>query len=94
MDQKDVEDSSADPDHTANMICLFRPVCPLCFCFVWVEALHPSQQFFSHVGTFSWVEPVLSNENEMSRSRTQHCAPGEILTRNLAIKSLALYQLS
>ena len=22
-----------------------------CFCFVWVEALRPSQQFFSHVGT-------------------------------------------
>ena len=32
-------------------------------CFlVCVEALLPSQQFFSLVGRFSWVEPVLSNE--------------------------------
>ena len=28
--------------------------------FVWVEALCPSQQFFSQVGMFSKVEPVLS----------------------------------
>ena len=41
---------------------------------VWVEALCPNQQFFSHVGKFSWVEPVLSNEDEVS----QHCTPGEI----------------
>ena len=27
--------------------------------FVWVEALCLSQQFFSHVWTFSWVEAVL-----------------------------------
>ena len=25
-----------------------------------VDALHPSQQFFSHVRMFSWVEPELS----------------------------------
>ena len=36
---------------------------------VWVETLHPSQQFFSHVGTFSWVEPVLSNEVSCSRTK-------------------------
>ena len=46
--------------------------------FVWVEGLSPSQQFFRHVGTFSWVEPILSNEDEVSCSRTQHRAPGEI----------------
>ena len=46
--------------------------------FFLVEALHPSQQIFSHVGTFSWVEPVLSTEDEVSCSRTQHRAPGEI----------------
>ena len=46
--------------------------------FAWIEALRPSQQFFSHVGRFSWVEPVLSNEEEVSCSRTQHCALGEI----------------
>ena len=43
---------------------------------------------------FSCVEPVLSNEDEVSYSRTQHRAPGEIQARELAIKSLALYQLS
>ena len=52
--------------------------------FVGVEALRPSQQFFSHIGTFSWVEPVLSNEDEVSCSRTQHCAPGEIRSRDLS----------
>ena len=61
--------------------------------FVWVEALRPSQQFFSHVGTFSWVAPILSNEDEVSCSRTQHRTLGEILTCNLAIKNRALYQL-
>ena len=55
--------------------------------FVWVEALRPSQQFFSHVRTISWVEPVLSNEDEVSCSRTQHRAPGEIRTHDLAIKT-------
>ena len=55
--------------------------------FLWVEALPPSQQFFSHVGTFSWVRPVLSNEDEVSFSRTQHRAPGETWTCDLAIKS-------
>ena len=32
----------------------------------WVEALRPRQQFFSYVGTFSWVEPVVSNEDEVN----------------------------
>ena len=40
--------------------------------FVWVEALRPSQQFFSHVRTFSSVELVLSNEDDVSCLRTQH----------------------
>ena len=62
--------------------------------FVWVETLSPCQQFFSLVGTFSWFETVLSNEDEVSCSRTQHRIPGEIRTRDLAIKSPALYQLS
>ena len=61
------------------------------FLFVWVEALHPIQ-FFRHVRTFSWVEPVLSKDDEVSCSRTQHSAPGEIQTRDLVIKSLALYR--
>ena len=36
------------------------------------EDFHPSQQFSSHVETFSQVERVLSNEDEVSCSRTQH----------------------
>ena len=59
------------------------------YLFVWFKALRPSQPFFSHVGTFSWVEPVLSNEDEVSCSRTQHLAPGEIRTHDLVIKSPA-----
>ena len=50
----------------------------LFFLFVLFEALRPSQQFFSHVWTFSLVEPVLSNADEVSCLRTQHRAPGEI----------------
>ena len=66
----------------------------LLFClFVWVEALRPSQQFSSHVGIFSWAEPVLSNEDVIYCSRKQHSSPGEIQTRDLAIKSPALYKL-
>ena len=38
-------------------------------CFVWVVALRPSQQFFSHVGMFSWIEPVLSNEDEVPNAQ-------------------------
>ena len=64
------------------------------FRFVWVEALRPSQQFFSHVGTFSLVEPVLSNEDEVSCSNTQNRSPGENRTHDLVINSPALYQLS
>ena len=37
---------------------------------VGVDALRHSQQFFSHVMTFSWVEPVLSNKDEVPCSRT------------------------
>ena len=51
---------------------LYKPHC------CWVEALRPSQQFCSPVGTFSWVEPVPSNEDKVSCSRTQHRATGEI----------------
>ena len=36
----------------------------------------------------------ISNKDEASCSRTQHRAPVEIRTRDLAIKSLVLYQLS
>ena len=50
--------------------------------------------FLSYVGTFSWVEPVLSNGEEVSCSKTQHRTPGEIRIRNLTIKSPALDQLS
>ena len=39
----------------------------------------------SHVMTFSWVKPALSNEDEVPCSRTQHCASNEFGTRDLAI---------
>ena len=53
--------------------------------FVWVKALRPSLQF---------LVMLVSNEDEVSCSRTQHVAPGEIRTCDLGIKSLALYKLS
>ena len=46
-------------------------------CFIWVESSCPSQQFFSHVRMISWVEPVLSNEDKVSCSRSEQCAPGD-----------------
>ena len=33
--------------------------------YFWVGALRPNQHFFSYVGTFSLVEPVLTNEDEV-----------------------------
>ena len=42
--------------------------------FVWVDAILPSQQFFSRVETLSWVESILSCEDKMSCSKTQHNA--------------------
>ena len=39
---------------------------------------------------FYWVEPVLGNEDKVSFSRKNHRAPGEIRTRDLAIKSPVL----
>ena len=66
------------------------------FClFGWFETLRPSKHIFSRVGAFSLDEPVLSNEDEVSQcSRKQHRDRGEIRTRDRAIKSPALYQLS
>ena len=46
---------------------------------------------FSHVRTFSLVEPVLSNEDKVSSLRAQHCTDGGIWPRDLLIISLALY---
>ena len=45
----------------------------------------PKRQFFSHVGTFSWVEPVLSRKIKLSCSRTQHSASGEVRTSDPSI---------
>ena len=56
---------------TNDFVCLF--------CFVWVDALRPSQHFFSHVGT----EPPLPGyykyflEVNVSCSRIQHGDPSE-----------------
>ena len=54
----------------------------------------PVNNFSVISGCFPQVEPVLSNEDEVSCSRTQNHAPGGIRTHDLAIKSPALYQLS
>ena len=40
-----------------------------------------------------WVEPVLSNGDEVFCSKTQHCIGGGILT-HLLVTDQALYQLS
>ena len=50
------------------------------------EALCRGLQFCSHFWTTSWAWPVLSDVDEVSCSRTQHCAPGEDRTHDLAIK--------
>ena len=45
------------------------------------------KQFQSCQGGFLGIPSTSSNEEEMSCSRTQYRAPGEIQTHNLAIKS-------
>ena len=66
-----------------------------CSCFIefvkQVGSLYPSQHFFSHVGTSSWVEPKDKAEGKVSCSRTQHSASGEAPTRNPLISSQAFY---
>ena len=58
------------------------------FClFVCLGLGFTSQSTICHVGMFSLVETVLSNEDEAFCSRTQHCSPGEIQTRDLAIST-------
>ena len=54
----------------------------------------PVNNFSVMSGRFPEFEPILSNEDEVSCSRTQHRAPGEVRTRDIGIKSPALYQLS
>ena len=58
------------PSHKRPNTCIFNDGTN-CSLFVWVEALRSSQHFFRDVGTFSSSEPVLSNEDEVSCSRTQ-----------------------
>ena len=65
--------------------------CPLGYLFVYLfGALRPDQQFFSYFVMASWVYPVLINGDEVSCSRTQHHAPDEDRTCDLAIKSPTL----
>ena len=77
--------------HKSKVLCSYIS---LQIIFVLFEVLRPGQQFFSLFGMASWVEPVLSNWDKGSCSRTQRCTPGEDRTRNLAIKCLPLSQLS
>ena len=53
-----------------------------------------STNFQSCQGTFSWVEPVLSNEDKASWSRTQNSVCGEAQIRDPSISSLGLYHLT
>ena len=53
--------------------------------FVSVDALRPSEQFFSNVGMFFLVEPELGSEDIMFCSRTQQSASGEAQTSDLSI---------
>ena len=53
------------------------------------EALRLKQHLISHVVTFSLVEPVLSNKDEVTYSKTHILSPDESPTRDLAIKSPA-----
>ena len=45
--------------------------------FFWVEALHPSLQYVSPVGTFSGVEPVLCNEDDFCIRIQRHGKQGD-----------------
>ena len=67
---KELGSSMSEPCHASIDVGLI-----LLFCLGW-----------GFTSTFSWVEPVQSNEDEVSCSRTPHRAPGEIRTRDLAIK--------
>ena len=64
-----------------------RKFCCFLFCF----ALRPGQQFFSHFGTES---TLISNGDEVSCTRTQHRAPSEDRTHDLAIRNPTLSKLS
>ena len=64
--------------------------------FVYFDALHPSQHFFSHLGVISCsVLNQYSTVDKASCSNTQHIdsAGGESRTSNSLISSLTLYQL-
>ena len=63
-----------------------------CFVCFGLRFFVPVDNFSILSGQFSWVEPILSNSEEVSSSRTQHRAPSEIQTHDLAITSPALYQ--
>ena len=75
--------------------------CEICYgrptrhtvCFVCVDALHPSQQFFSHDGMFSCLSGLnhYLAEDKVSSSRTQHSDSSESRTRDPSISSLTLY---
>ena len=59
--------------------------------FVWVEALHPSKHFSVMSGRFLWLnQNYISNEDEVSCSRTQHSATGEIHSGTLPTELMVL----
>ena len=52
------------------------------------DTLCPCQQFVSHIGMFSWFEPIRSNADKMSPGHSM------IRTRDLLVASPTLNQLS
>ena len=81
--------STAAPSNTETTVIPTRPLRSL------KRSYHGQGLYiYIYVRTFSWVESVLSNEEEVSCSSTQHRASGGTPTRDLVIKRPALYKLS
>ena len=59
------------------------------------KALRPGQQCLGHFGTPGFLGLTSTKQGgEVSCSRTQHRAPGEVRTRDLTMKSPTLSRLS
>ena len=75
-------------------ICIYLPCFEQGFCFVCLRLNIPVNNFSVILGRLPGFNQysVLSNGDEVSCSRTQHCAPCEDQTCNLAIKRPTLCQ--
>ena len=74
-----------------NIFCEKFAACKTCL-FVYVDALHTSEQFFSHIrmiASLTWLNQYLA-EDIVSCSWTHHSAFGESRTHDPSISSLPL----